>query len=160
MMDARFEDAPFSDQPLRLKAESDEDLEILAALCQDAVCKTKDIHWLPRARRLALILHRFRWEDAAEAKEQNRPFERVQTALTLHDVVRLQVRGINQSEPEGVNSILTLAFEPVGDGVGRLRITCSEDAQIVADVECLSVTLGDLTQPWQAVSSSAPEHPE
>ena len=159
-MDARFEDAPFSDQPLRLMAEGEEDLQVIAALCQDAVCKTKNIHWMPKARRLVLLLHRFRWEDAEAAKLQKRPFERVQSALTLHDVARLQVRGIDQSTPEGINAVLTITFEHVGDGAGRVRITCGDDSQIVAEVECLNVTLSDLTQPWEAVSTRAPEHPE
>ncbi|MEM9099378.1 MAG: DUF2948 family protein [Pseudomonadota bacterium] len=157
-MDARFEDAPFSDQPLRLKAEGAEDLQVIATLCQDAVYKTKDIHWMPRARRLALILHRFRWEDAEAAAKQRRPFERVQSALTLYDVTRLQARGLDQSTREAVTSILTLAFEAGEDGAGRLQITGAGGAEIMAEVECINVALSDLTQPWRAVAPKAPDH--
>ncbi|MEM8790852.1 MAG: DUF2948 family protein [Pseudomonadota bacterium] len=160
MMDARFEDAPLSDQPLKLMAESEEDLQIIATLSQDAVCKTKNIHWMPRARRLVLLLHRFRWEDAQAATTQRRPYERVQSALTIHDAARLQVRGINQSAPEGVNAVLTIAFEPAEDGAGRVHVTCAEGSEIVVEVECLNVTLSDLTQPWEAASSNAPKHPD
>ena len=60
--DARFEDG--AERPLRLRAESPEDLAVMAALLQDAVAQTSEIAWTRRKHRFSLLLSRFRWEDA------------------------------------------------------------------------------------------------
>ena len=79
--DARFEAAPLSDKPLRLKAETTEDLAVISSLVQDAVGKPGDVVWMARKRRLIVMLNRFRWEDSADALQSRRPFERVRSAL-------------------------------------------------------------------------------
>lgn len=160
MSDARFEDAVFSDQPLKLKAEGAEDLEVISALVQDAICKTGDIHWMARHRRLAVILRRFRWEDSAEAEAQHRPYERVQSALSIHDATALRVRGIDQSAPEAVQNLLALQFEATEDGAGILRLVFADGAELALDVECCDARLIDLTQPWEAKAKAQPSHPE
>jgi Protein of unknown function (DUF2948). len=70
-MDARFEDA--ADQPLRLTAETDEDLKVIAALCQDAVGKVGDGVYMPKKRRFVLQMNRFRWEDKDAAEKPAGP---------------------------------------------------------------------------------------
>ncbi|MEM9735880.1 MAG: DUF2948 family protein [Pseudomonadota bacterium] len=155
--DARFEDAPFTDQPLKLRAETSEDLDVISTLCQDAVVKSGDIRWLKRARRLVLLLHRFRWEDEAAAARAKRPFERVQSVVTISDVTAVKARGI---APDQVQSVLGLNFEPGEDGAGRLSIACAGGADLAVEVECLDLTLADLTQPWEARSAAAPSHPD
>ncbi len=47
----------------RLKAADAEDLEILSARLQDAAGRLKDFVWLPKQRRFAALVNRFRWED-------------------------------------------------------------------------------------------------
>lgn len=160
MTDARFEDATYSDQPIRLRAETEEDLVVLASLVQDSVCKTGDIHWLPKSRRLVVILRRFRWEDRTAAEHQKRPFERVESALTVENALQLRARGIDQGDDDSVQSVLTMAFTTATDGAGTLAITLANDAEIQIDAECLSVTLADLTRPWEAQSDKAPTHPD
>ncbi|MEO1318247.1 MAG: DUF2948 family protein, partial [Pseudomonadota bacterium] len=80
--DARFEEAPVTDRPLRLRAESAEDLQIISSLVQDAVARASDVAWMRRKRRLVLLINRFRWEDAEAAEREGRPFERVRSALS------------------------------------------------------------------------------
>ncbi len=154
MADASFEDG--SEQPLRLTAESIEDLSVISALIQDAVCKMGRVNWMPRRRRFSLLLYRFRWEDADTASKEKRKYERVATALTIEDVLVVRSRGVDNRDKEQVFSTLNLAFEPGEDGVGVLRIACSGDAVFEFDVECLNVSLVDLTQPWAA--GGKPEH--
>ena len=67
--DARFEDAPLSDKPLRLKAESDDDLAVISSLLQDAVGKSGDIAWMPKKRRLVALVNRFRWRSEEHTSE-------------------------------------------------------------------------------------------
>ena len=66
MTDAKFEDG--GDRPLRLKALDIEDLTVLSSLAQDAVFPASEMRWDRKARRFALLINRFRWEDAPNAK--------------------------------------------------------------------------------------------
>ena len=71
MNDARFADA--DPAPLALVAQDVEDLTVISALVQDAVLPVTEITYDMRHRQLALLLNRFRWEDAESARREERP---------------------------------------------------------------------------------------
>jgi hypothetical protein len=154
--DARFEDG--AETPLRLRAESPDDLPILAALLQDAVVETTDIGWARRHRRFALLVNRFRWEDVPAAERQGRPFERVRALLAIEDVQAARATGIDPKDRDLVLSLLTLAFEPGEDGTGTLRLVFAGDGEIALTVEALDVSLADVTRPYEAPSGRRPSH--
>ncbi|WP_444464457.1 DUF2948 family protein [Rhodobacter capsulatus] len=156
--DARFDDG--AEGPLSLRAESAEDLAVIAALVQDAVLPVTEIRYEPKARRLSMLLNRFRWEDKAAAEAEGRPYERVQSLLVLSDVTQVASQGFDRKDPDLVLSALDIAFEPAAEGAGRVVITLAGDGAIAAGVECLSVDLRDVTRPYRAVSGQAPSHPE
>lgn len=156
--DARFEDG--KEAPLRLKALDAEDLGVIAALVQDAVFPAAEMRWDRKARRFALLLNRFRWEDAPNATARRRDFERVQAVLVFEDVMRVQSQGVDKSDPDIVFSLLSVAFAPGKDGAGRIELTLAGDGVIALDVEALEVVLRDVTRPYVAPSGKAPSHPE
>ncbi len=156
--DARFEDG--AEAPLRLRAESVEDLGVISALLQDAVARIGDIAWTPRRRRLSLLVGRFRWEDAGDARRQGRPYERVRTLVSVGDALRVRAEGLDPREKETVVSLLAVEFEPDAEGAGRLRLVFAGDGVIEVEVEGLDLTLADVSQPYAAPSGKAPEHPD
>jgi hypothetical protein len=156
--DARFEDG--AERPLRLKAETPDDLAVLSALLQDAVGQSADISWLPRHRRLVLLVNRFRWEDAPKAERQGRPYERVRALLVVENAARVRASGIDPRDRDLVISILALGFEPGEDGAGVLRVTLAGDGELAVEVEALDVALTDVTRPYAAPSGREPVHPE
>ncbi|MCL7466691.1 DUF2948 family protein [Phaeovulum sp. NW3] len=156
--DARFEDA--GEGALALRAESPEDLPVIAALVQDAVLSAADIVWNARARRLALLINRFRWEDKDRAEAARRPYERTRALLVIGDVTGVSSMGIDRKDPDLVLSLLDLAWEPAGDGAGRVVLTFAGDGGIAAQVECLDIDLRDVTRPYRAPSGQAPHHPD
>lgn len=158
MSDARFEDG--AEAPLRLKAEAAEDLQVMAALVQDAVFDAVDISYDRKARRLGLLINRFRWEDRANAEAQGRPFERVRALLLISDVRSVQLAGVAPGAKGVVLSLLDIGWQPGPDGTGRLTLTLAGDGAIAAEVECLDVALRDVTRPYVAPSRKAPKHPE
>jgi hypothetical protein len=155
--DARFEDG--REAPLRLKALDAEDLAVIAALVQDAVFPAAEMKWDRRARRFAILLNRFRWEDAPNAQARKRSYERVQAVLAVEDVMKVQSQGVDKSDPDMVFSLLDLAFSPGEDGAGRLELTLAGDGVIALEVEALEVILQDVTRPYVAPSNKAPSHP-
>jgi hypothetical protein len=155
MSDARFEDS--GEQPLRLTAATADDLAVISALAQDAVCKVERVQWMAQRRRFAMLLYRFRWEDRADAEKANRSYERVAAALTIDDVSVVKSHGVSPANRDDVFNVLSVDFAPGEDGAGVLTIECSGDAAFALDVECLNVSLVDLTRPWSA--GGRPEHP-
>ena len=153
--DARFEDG--AERPLRLRAESADDLAVLSALVQDAVAATSEIAWAKRHRRFAVLLNRFRWEDAPAAERQRRPFERVQAMLAVEGVLAARTAGIDPADRDLVLELLAVVFEPGEDGAGTVRLVVAGDGEIALDVECLDVTLTDVTRPYAA--RTKPAHP-
>lgn len=157
MTDASFHDAG-PDQPLALRAETPDDVPVLAALVQDAVLTVGDIRYARAGRRLSLLLTRFRWEDAEAAGAEGRPYERVRALLVVSDALRVQSDGIAREGRETVLSLLDLRWEPGEDGTGRLILTFAGDGALAVSAECLSVDLRDVTRPHRAVSGHAPSH--
>jgi hypothetical protein len=155
--DARFEDG--AERPLRLRAETADDVGVISALLQDAVGQTSDFAWARRHRRFSALLNRFRWEDAAAAERQGRPFERVRALLVVDGVLRARASGIDPRDRDLVVALLAVGFDPGPDGTGTLRLTLAGDGEIALEVETLDVTLADVTRPHLATARAAPRHP-
>ena len=154
--DARFEDA--GDKPLRLKALDEDDLNVIAALVQDAVFPASEIKWDRKARRFAILLNRFRWEDADRAAARKRDYERVQSVLVIEDVMAVKAQGVDPADKDMVYALLSVVFHPGEDGMGRIELTLAGDGAIAVDVEALEVVLRDVTRPYVAPSGQAPSH--
>ncbi|MCQ0093990.1 DUF2948 family protein [Roseovarius sp. M141] len=153
--DARFEDA--REAALNLGALDSEDLQVISGLAQDAVFPITEMKWQRGARRFALLLNRFRWEDDSGARHVP---ERVQSLLVIEGVLRVASQGIDRSDADLILSLLSVTFEPGQDGAGHVLLTLAGDGAIRLEVEALDVTLKDVTRPYVAPSGKAPHHPD
>ena len=156
--DAKFEDG--AERPLALKAETAEDVPVLAALVQDAVLAITDMSWQPKLRRLAFLINRFRWEDRAAAEARGRAYERVRSLLVIDGVLSVASQGLDRGDKDAVLSILDIQWKPGEDAAGRVELVLAGDGGIAAEVECLDLTLKDVTRPYVAPSGKVPGHPE
>ena len=158
--DARYRDADFADRPLRLVAQSADDLAVISTLTQDAVGRVGEVSWNPRRRRLAILLNRFRWEDRPQAERQSRPFERVRSGLIFDSALTVRARGIDPADRDTPLSLLRIDYEPDEEGLGgRILLVLSGAGEVAIEIECIDVCLMDLTRPWEAPSGRAPDHP-
>jgi hypothetical protein len=144
---------------MALRAEAAGDLPVLSALVQDAVLSAADMRLDRRRRRFALLVNRFRWEDREAAARQGRPFERVRSLLVIDGVLAVQAQGMPDRSADTVLSLLALGFEAGEDGAGHLTLTFAGDGAVRLAVECIDVTLTDVTRPYRAPSGKAPTHP-
>lgn len=156
MSDARFEDA--DDAPLRLMAQGDSDLQVLAALVQDAVFPITEMTYAKRQHRFALLLNRFRWEDQAAAERQGRPFERVRSLLVFDNVLGVRSQGIDRADKETILSLLSVSFVPGAEGAGVVELVLAGDGAVALQVEVLEAVLTDVSRPYRANSGQAPGH--
>ena len=154
--DARFEEG--GERPLRLKALDAEDLGIISAFVQDAVFLRRDAHWSIAQRRFALLLNRFRWEDATQAERTGRNFERVRSILSIEDALHVRSSGLEYVDGDTVLSVLSLSWTAGEDGTGAVELILAGDGAIRVEVETLEVLLRDVTRPYRAPSGKVPHH--
>ena len=131
------------DERLTLLGQGPEDLPAMSALLQDATLRAPDIAWDRRARRLALLVNRYRWEAGGGS--------RVRCALRIETVEAVQ-RQKWPADPEAVLALLSLAQD--GD---YLVLTFAAGAAIRAKVEVVEVVLEDIAAPW--ATGRMPQHP-
>lgn len=157
MTDARFEDG--EDRPLHLMATDAEDLQVLSALVQDSVFPITEMSFDRRRRRFALMLNRFRWEDAEAAQRSGRGVERVRSVLVVQDVLAARTQGIDRQDRDTILSLLSVTFQPGAEGAGTLVLTLAGDGAIALQVETLDMALSDVSRPYLAPSGKVPGHP-
>jgi len=138
---------------LALIAQDAEDLEVIAAYLQDAALKVKDIAYLPKRRRFALVMNRFAWEETRGKREA---FHRLRTGLSFDNVEQVEARNVSQDRPDGVLSLLTIRFEPLEAPGGLVRLVFSGNAEIRLTVEALDAQMKDMGLGREALGK--PEH--
>jgi hypothetical protein len=80
--------------------------------------------------------------------------------LVIDDALAVASQGIDRGDPETVLSLLTLDWAAGEDGTGRITLVLAGDGAVAIDVECIDVTLRDVTRPYVAPSRKVPDHPE
>lgn len=158
MTDARFEDG--DDRPLHLMAEDADDLKVIAALVQDSIFPITEMSFDRRTRRFALMLNRFRWEDAEAAQRAGRGVERVRSVLVVQDVLKARTQGIDRQDHDTILSLLSVDFQAGAEGAGTVLLTLAGDGAIALQVEALDMALTDVSRPYLAPSGHVPRHPD
>ncbi|TVQ53732.1 MAG: DUF2948 family protein [Rhodobacteraceae bacterium] len=149
--DARFADAAPAGKPVRVLVETADDLAVVSALTQDAAARVGDAAWMPRRRRFALAMNRFRWEAGDAA-----PPERVRAVLSVENVLGVRAKGLDPTAKTAPVVLLAVDFTPADDGAGTLTLRLGGGATLELSVEALDLTLADVTRPWPA--SRKPRH--
>ena len=88
--------------PLRIKAEADEDLEVIAAHLQDAIIPLAGLVFDQVENCFHLLAHRFCWEHQGEEGA------RVLSTLTFHHVSDVHKRELDLSSKEELLNLLTI----------------------------------------------------
>lgn len=138
---------------LKLIALDAEDLAVISAHLQDAVLRVADMAYLPRERRLAMVLNRFDWEaeTSSAGKTGKRVRVRRRTGLRFERVEAAQLQGIDINDQKATLALLAILFEPeqAEESVaGHVTLTFSGGAAIRLFVECVEAELKDLGAAW------------
>ena len=130
----------------------------MSSLVQDAVFPVTEMTWQPRARRFALLLNRFRWEDPWRARHARHAPERVRSLLVVDNVARVASQGIDRHDSDLVLSLLAVTCGTGADGAEHVDLTLAGDGAVRLGVTTLEVTLRDVTRPYRAPSGKVPGH--
>ncbi|MCF3641878.1 DUF2948 family protein [Rhizobium sp. TRM95111] len=140
---------------LKLMALDADDLAVISAHVQDAVCKIADLSFDARHGVFSLAVNRFVWE---KADRRGKGFERRRSVIAFKRVNAVRSIGIDRKDRDGVLALLALRFAPKGEGPdGTVEIVMAGDAGIALDVECVESQLADTGGAWE--TTLKPRHP-
>lgn len=137
-----------ADERLLLLAQEADEVPLLSALLQSATLRPGDIAYDARARRLVLLVNRYRWEAPATRT-------RVRSALRIESVLSVQRRAWPDRQPHdpGTTVLELLAFTLADD---MLTLNFAAGPALRVRVECPDILLEDVSGPWAATSE--PRH--
>ncbi|MEO3430906.1 DUF2948 family protein [Pelagibius sp. CAU 1746] len=149
-------------KPLKLRARDPQDMDVLAALLQDALVPLGDMKYLPEEKRFVLVANRFLWhgdpaederpaaprplpegEDAAFDDADQPPFERVNSGLCFDKVARVRYRGLKPGGDDDILNLLTITSD-----ARSVTLIFAGEAAVRLEVEAIRCHLEDLGQPW------------
>jgi Protein of unknown function (DUF2948) len=136
--------------PLKLRAEDEEDLAVVSAILQDALVAVGEMAWLPEEKRFVLVANRFRWEPPTVGPSQDN--ERRMSGLRVDGVISVQRRGFAPRDSERL--LVLLAIRPEA---GALFLDFAGGSSIRLEVERILCHLDDLGEPWP--TRWRPRHP-
>jgi hypothetical protein len=139
-------------QMLKLLVFDEEDLAVVSANLQDAIVRARDMAFLQREQRFALIAARFDWMAADEGR-----CERLQTGLHFERVTSVRTTGFHPGKPEDVLNLLSIVFDTKDAPSGEVVLTFSGGAGVRLSVECLEAQMRDTGPRWPC--KGKPGHP-
>lgn len=139
-------------EALRLRAEDAEDLAVIAACLQDALASVGEMAYDAEAKRFAIILVRFMWEEAVRhyLAPDSAGVDQVKAGLHFDAVTAVRVRGVDQGEPKRLLRLLTITCAPAGKP-DAVTLVFLGGAEIRLTVERLHCQLQDLDEPQKIV---------
>ncbi len=109
-------------QPLlKLLAQDEQDVQVIAAVLQDAIAPVSEMAFRAEDKNFVMIVHRFRWDcvpsspDGFVAPKSEEGcdcvFERIACALDVEGVESVQYQGFNQESPGTMLELLTIEVD-------------------------------------------------
>ena len=152
-------------EKLKLRAEDEEDVQVLSACLQDALVAVGDMKFLKEERRFVLVANRFCWEDESldtfpamtdgETDEES-IHERVHCGVRFENVTGVKVRGVDPRDSGRILDLLAVTTESASDHAD-VRLIFSGDAEILLRSERLLCLMEDLDEHWP--TAFRPKHP-
>jgi hypothetical protein len=162
---------------LKLRAEDEEDLRVIAACLQDALIPLSDIHYLDSDHRFVMVANRFRWEncdveilaESAVRTIQALPnenadagldgcsnYERVNCGILFDNVTAVRRRGLDQRDRGRILELLTMEVE-VNNGRMAVVMLFAGGAAIRLEGQDIKCRVSDIGEPWP--TQWRPNHP-
>jgi len=129
---------------LHLLADSETDAALISALVQDAILSSDDLRYDSAQRNVAVLMSRFRWEDAGKGAPS-----RVRSLLVIREVTR----AARLCWPADTQPLELLA---VRTGTGTIRLDFAEGPALRLAVDGVRMALEDVGDPWRV--RHAPRH--
>ncbi len=148
-------------EPLRLRAQDSEDMQIISACLQDAVTLVSDMTYLPRAKRFAAMFNRYRWERQLQDNDDlpdDMKCERIRTGIHFDGILKVESLNIPRSPKNAPLELLAIDCLPGEDGAATITLVFAGDGLVRLEAECVECQMSDISAPWP--TRCKPDHPE
>lgn len=129
---------------INLKADTEEDLKVIAALLQDAILPIGDFAYFKAEKKVMFAVNRYCWENEQEK-------QRVNAVLTFLNVDKIQTQNIDITDRKQALYFLDISKEE-----GGVVIHFSDNKKMKLEVSEMSVKLVDTGEIWTV--ESTPNH--
>lgn len=130
--------------PLRMIAEDEDDLQIIAACLQDALVPLSGMNYDQETGTFHLIANRFCWECDPEILEGDSFYKRVPTGLAFHQVIEIKKKDLDLQNKNELINLLTIHDE----NINSIHLIFSGGAEIRLTVDKISCHLKDVDEPY------------
>ncbi|MBO6504111.1 MAG: DUF2948 family protein [Kordiimonadaceae bacterium] len=133
--------------PLKLIAQTPEDLTVMSSLMQDTTVKVGDMAWQESEQLFAFVGNRYRWEKKGWFRRPKG--ERVRTAIHFTGINHVQLTSVNLDDKEQVLELLDMEAHDSGVGT-TILLNFAGGGTVKLSCEVVDAALTDLTTPWEA----------
>jgi hypothetical protein len=141
--------------PLRMIANDEDDLQIIAACLQDALVPLSGMIYDSEAKNFHLIANRFCWECPPEILEGDTFYRRVSTGIAFHHVTEIKQKDLNLQNKNELVNLLT-----IHDGQNNeIHLVFSGGAEIRLTIGKISCHLKDVDEPYHTPNKPSHESP-
>jgi hypothetical protein len=158
-------------EKLKLRAEDEEDMQVLSACLQDALVTVGDIKFQKDEQRFVFVANRFCWEDAGDGLPalddaetgydetgDDPAYQRVHCGIRIETVTGVKARGFNPRDNDAILELLALTVEGEGEGDSpEIHLIFAGDAEVSLKVERVLCLMEDLDEHWP--TAFKPKHP-
>jgi hypothetical protein len=142
-------------EKLKLRAEDDEDIQVISACLQDALVPVGDMRFIKEEQRFVFVANRFCWEDTSaddvaamiEANLDEPAYERVHCGIRFEHVTGVRVHGFDPRDSAQILELLAITPEESGQSA-RVRLIFAGDAEILLSADHLLCLMEDLDEHW------------
>jgi Protein of unknown function (DUF2948) len=138
-----------SSEPLKLRGEDAEDIQVIASCLQDALVAIGDMAFDPEEGSFVLVANRFCWECCRDlgavrkSRAESATYERVLCGLNFQNVTGVKYRNIGRDDPERVLELLHIAAGP-----DTVDLFFAGGAVVRLETAKISCHLKDLGERW------------
>lgn len=152
-------------EKLKLRAEDEEDVQVLSACLQDALVAIGDMKFQKDERRFVLVASRFCWEDENVdtfptmddgETDDELLHQRVHCGIRFENVTAVKARGFSPRDAGRILELLAVTLEGTAEQP-EVRLIFAGDAEILLKAERLLCLMEDLDDHWP--TAFRPKHP-
>lgn len=133
---------------MKLLAETEEDLEVLSTLLQDAIIPGEDMFNDRGGRRFVMVVNRFCWDlppvEGVTSQDGGPVYERRLCGVQIRNVTAVRQAGMPADRRAALLNLLAIRADTDGAGAMRLEWLFSGGATLQFDIDGLSVICEDI----------------
>ena len=126
-------------KPIKLRAEDDNDLEVLSKCLFEAICFDNEMVFIKETNTFFMSVERFTWE-CSESKDEN--LLQVLCIIQIHFVDSFIVENILDKKSKGLHSLTSIAYDK-----NVLMFTFDQKASIRFSIKDLKLYIEDVRNP-------------